>query len=103
MLYVGLCVMMLYISQPQSAIEPVSSATAGQRLLINRVRAPKAFQPVRGERLSHMTTLLHSHMFTEQGIKLKWIKERISRCIDELMIILKRNEVETKLFINNFL
>ena len=29
--------------------------------------------------LSHMGTLLHSHMFTEQGIKLKWIGERIKR------------------------
>ena len=24
-------------------------------------------------------TLLHSHMFTEQGIKLKWMGERIKR------------------------
>ena len=29
--------------------------------------------------LSHMGTLLCSHMFTEQGVKLKWIGERIKR------------------------
>ena len=29
--------------------------------------------------LSHMGTLLRSHMFTEHGIKLKWIGERIKR------------------------
>ena len=28
---------------------------------------------------SHMGTLLHSHMFTEQGIKLKWIGESRGR------------------------
>ena len=29
--------------------------------------------------LSDMMTLLHSSMFIDQGIKLKWIKERITR------------------------
>ena len=29
--------------------------------------------------LSHMGTLLRSHMFTEQGIKLKWIGESRGR------------------------
>ena len=78
-LYVGLCVLMLFLSQPQSAIEPVGFYK-GQRLpTMGGGRSPKSVEPMRGERLSHMTTLLHSHMFTEQGIKLKWIKERLTR------------------------
>lgn len=34
-----------------------------------------------GRGLSHMTALLHAHMFSEQGIKLKWISERIGRYV----------------------
>ena len=78
MLYIGLCVLMLFLSQPHSGIEPVDVYTS-PRLPMSGRRTPKAFQPIRGERLSHMTTLLHSHMFTEQGMKLKWVKERIAR------------------------
>lgn len=73
--YVALCVAMLFMSQPQSSIEPVGMSR-GQRLLL---KGPRGIRQIRGEHLSHMTSLLHSHMFTEQGIKLKWIKERISR------------------------
>ena len=78
MVYVGLCVLMLFLSQPQSEIEPVG-ISRDQRLLMSGGRVPKSVSPLRGEHLSHMTTLLRSHMFTEQGIKLKWIKERIAR------------------------
>ena len=70
--------LMLFLSQPQSEIEPVG-ISRGQRLFMSGGRAPKSVEPISGEHLSRMTSLLRSHMFTEQGIKLKWIKERIAR------------------------
>ena len=76
--YVGVCVLMLFLSQPQSEIEPVG-ISRDQKLLMSGGRVPKSISPIKGEHLSHMITLLRSHMFTEQGIKLKWIKERIAR------------------------
>ena len=58
--------------QPQLNIEPV----AEKRDLLS-YDYPEGRGSRRG--LSHMTTLVKSHMFSEQGIKLKWISERMKR------------------------
>ena len=66
---------------PQSNIEPVGLVGRGSLPLL-RGRGPKeALEDDVGAELSKMMTLLHSTMFSEQGIKLKWIKERILRYV----------------------
>jgi len=75
LVYLVMCVVML-LWQPQMNIEPVGmsrqlhSLQEGER---GRVAAHEDLG------LSHMSSLLHSHMFSEQGMKLKWVGERIQR------------------------
>ena len=72
-----LCVVMLVL-QPQMSIEPVGMSRL-HSLEEGREGRERRVGGYEGLGLSHMGTLLRSHMFTEQGIKLKWIGERIKR------------------------
>ena len=78
--YLVLCVLMLSFHVQQSSIEPVEFKR-GQSSMFRGGRNPKEVFPIRVEEINHMTTLLRSPMFTEQGIKLKWIGERIDRLV----------------------
>ena len=71
-MYILLCVVMLVL-QPQMSVEPVGMSRQLHSLEEGRGGGYE------GLGLSHMGTLLRSHMFTEKGIKLKWIGERIKR------------------------
>ena len=72
-----LCVML--VLQPQMSIEPVGMSRQLHSLEEGREGRGRRVGGYEGLGLSHMGTLLRSHMFTEQGIKLKWIGERIKR------------------------
>ena len=61
------------------SIEPVGMSRQLHSLEEGRKRRGRRVGGYKGLGLSHMGTLLCSHMFTEQGIKLKWIGERESR------------------------
>ena len=78
LVYILLCVVMLVL-QPKMSIEPVGMSRQLHSLEERRERRGKRVGGYEGLGLSHMGTLLRSHMFTEQGIKLKWIGERIKR------------------------
>ncbi len=76
-----LCCLLLFYNMPQSSIEPVDFLGRGSLEAV-RGRGPKealAFNQDVGVELSKMVTLLHSAMFVDQGIKLKWIRERMLR------------------------
>ena len=79
-MYILLCVVMLVL-QPQMSIEPVDMSRQLHSLEEGREGRGRRVGGYEGLGLSHMGTLLHSHMFTEQGIKLKWIGERIKRYV----------------------
>ena len=74
--------MVMLVLQQQMSIEPVGMSCQLHSLEEGRERREGRGRRVGGYEglgLSHMGTLLRSHMFTEQGIKLKWIGERIKR------------------------
>ena len=66
---------------PPSDIEPVNLQGQRSKPFTIRGRGPREVsdQDVKEAELNNMMSLLHSHMFIEQGIKLKWIRERILR------------------------
>ena len=78
LVYILLCVVMLVL-QPQMSIEPVGMSRQLHSLEEGREGRGRRVGGYEGLGRSHMGTLLRSHMFTEQGIKLKWIGERIKR------------------------
>ena len=73
-----LCVVMLVL-QPQMSIKPVGMSRQLHSLEEEREGRGRRVGGYKGLGLSHMGTLLRSHMFTEQGRKLMWIGERIKR------------------------
>ena len=76
LVYILLCVVM-FVLQPQMSIEPVGMSC--QLHSLEEGREGRGRREYEGLGLSHMDTLLCSHMFTEQDMKLKWIGERIKR------------------------
>ena len=78
LMYILLCVVMLVL-QPQMSIEPVGMSCQLHSLDERREGRGRRVGGYEGLGLSHMGTLLRSHMFTEQGIKLKLIGERIKK------------------------
>ena len=62
--------------QPQSTILPVPTSYRGRGL---REESPDRPGQVGGVWSRHMSSLLQSQMFREQGVKLKWIGERMER------------------------
>ena len=78
LVYILLCVVMLVL-QPQMSIEPVGMSRQLNSLEEGREGRGRRVEGYERLGLSHMGTLLRSHMFIEQGIKLKWIGERIKR------------------------
>ena len=79
-MYVALCILLLLSNMPQSSIEPVDPS--GHSFIIGgRKELGLVSDQDKGVELSRMVNLLHSTMFSEQGIKLKWIKERIVRWV----------------------
>lgn len=81
MVYVLFCLALTFSHLPTSSIEPVDlQQQQQQQLSLFRGRGPKeAAAHEEGTELSDMLSLLNSPMFAEQGIKLKWIKERMIR------------------------
>ena len=70
-----LCVLLLFTNMPPSTIEPINkdktSATFLKEMPLGQ-DGPEVDQ-------RDMMSLIHSRMFVEQKIKLKWIGERIMR------------------------
>lgn len=78
--YVLLCILLLFSNMPQTSIEPVDLRGQGSLSHIGGRGPKEAGSPDHvGAGLSRMMSLVHSAMFVDQGIKLKWIRERISR------------------------
>ena len=69
----------MLVLQSQMNIEPVGMSRQLHPLDEGREGRGRRVGGYEGLGLSHMGTLLRSHMFTEQAIKLKWIGERIKR------------------------
>ena len=69
----------MLVLQPQMSIEPVGMSRQLHSLEEGREGRGRRVGGYERLGLSHMGTLLRSHMFTEQDIKLKWIGERIKR------------------------
>ena len=84
-MYILLCVVMLVL-QPQMSIDPVGMSHQLHSLDEGREGRGRRVGGYEELGLSHMGTLLRSHMFTEQDIKLKWIGERIKRYGNSLII-----------------
>lgn len=80
--YVMLCALLLFSNMPLGSVDPMDPLSQGPSLI--KGRGPKeAEQDVEGEGLNRMMSLVRSPMFSEQGDKLKWIKERILRSVCE--------------------
>ena len=73
--YILLCVVMLVL-QPQMSIEPVGMSRQLHSWEEEREGRGRRVGGYEGLGLSHMGTLLRSHMFSEQGIKLNWIENQ---------------------------
>lgn len=75
-----LCIVLLLSNMPQTTLEPVDPRGQGSLSHIGGRGPKEAGSPDHvGAGLSRMMSLVHSPMFIDQGIKLKWIRERIAR------------------------
>ena len=91
--YVVLCALLLFSNMEN--VEYMDPLSQGLPSLI-KGRGPKEAaspnQDVEGVGLNRMVSLVRSPMFREQGNKLKWIKERILRCVHHLCMCVRERE-----------
>ena len=76
-----LCILLLLSNLPQTTIEPVDPRGQSSLLRIGGRGPKEVMSPDQdvGTGLNRLMSLIHSPMFVDQGIKLKWIRERMAR------------------------